>query len=452
MANRYVWSSATGAGTGADWANAHTTLAAAVTAGAAGDVYFVAHDHAAVTGAAITYTFKGTPAAPDKVICVNRLGSVPPVSADITTGASESCGAGAFGITFAGTGASSTPVVYIQGIVFNTGSGAVAGVFTNSTGGNWYFKNCSLRKLGTTTSAASIGFTATSTGSPSNSLILDNTTVQFGAVGDSILMRSGYEFIWKNTASAILGSVPTTLIQSATSSNGSRVLLDGVDLQAMVTGKTVFGGAAAAIHQYRMVNCRLGAGAAIMAAATIPRGCRAEVVVSDSGATSYRNEIYDYAGTLTTETTIVRSGGASDGVTPFSHKIVSTANAKQLTPFEAFQGAIWNSATGSSKTLSIEIVNDGTTLKDTDIWVEAQYLGSAGQPVASTVSSGADVLSAGNNLSTSAVTWTTTGLASPIKQTLSVTFTPQMAGFVRFVVKVGAASKTIYIDPKATLT
>ena len=82
MANLYCWSGATGTASGAIWANAKTTLAAALVTEVAGDTIFVAHDHVETTAGALTLTSNGTLANPTKVICVNRAGSVPPVSGD----------------------------------------------------------------------------------------------------------------------------------------------------------------------------------------------------------------------------------------------------------------------------------------------------------------------------------------------------------------------------------
>src|SRR5580765_5073896 len=81
MAVYYVWSAAAGTGTGASWANAFTTLTTAFVTEVAGDTLYVAHDHAEVS-AALTLTSSGTVANPTKIICVDRAGSVPPVSAD----------------------------------------------------------------------------------------------------------------------------------------------------------------------------------------------------------------------------------------------------------------------------------------------------------------------------------------------------------------------------------
>src|SRR5690242_12430843 len=118
MAHVYVDSNATGAGTGADWANAYTTLAAALTAKAAGDNFWVAHNHAETQTSAMTLTSPGTAANPCTVACVNKAGSVPPVSADLRTTATIST-TGANAITAQG-------YMYCNGITLSAGSGAAS--------------------------------------------------------------------------------------------------------------------------------------------------------------------------------------------------------------------------------------------------------------------------------------------------------------------------------------
>jgi hypothetical protein len=106
--------------------------------------------------------------------------------------------------------------------------------------------------------------------------------------------------------------------------------------------------------------------------------------------------------------------------------------------------------TGSPVTVSIPVLSNAA-LTNADIWPEVDYLGSSGVPI-STLASGrvANLLS-----STSATAWptdgtsnwTTTGIVGPVQQILSVTFTPQIAGFVRVKVKVAKPSQTVRIDP-----
>src|SRR5580765_7618818 len=111
MAVYYVWSGATGTGTGASWANAFTTLTTAFATEAAGDTLYVAHDHAESSASSITLTSSGTVSNPTKVVCVNRSGSVPPVSADRLASAQVTT-----------TGVSSTTLngfTHYDGIIFN---------------------------------------------------------------------------------------------------------------------------------------------------------------------------------------------------------------------------------------------------------------------------------------------------------------------------------------------
>lgn len=149
------------------------------------------------------------------------------------------------------------------------------------------------------------------------------------------------------------------------------------------------------------------------------------------------------------------TGGASDGDTPISFKMVSNANAEypHLT-LDSQVIAVRNTATGTSKTGTVEILHDSATaLKDDEIWLEAVYLGTSGVPLGSTVSDAkADVLATAANQTSSSETWTTTGMANPNKQKLSVTFTPQEKGNVAFVVRLAKASYTVYYCPKVTVS
>lgn len=179
-----------------------------------------------------------------------------------------------------------------------------------------------------------------------------------------------------------------------------------------------------------------------------------DVIGCHSTTNVRRDERYQYQGTLTTETTIIRTGGASDGTTAFSWKIVPTVNNKRDFPFETFEGTLWNTATGAAKTLTVHTVCDNVTLTDAEVWLEVEYLASSATPVSSLLTdANATVLTTAANQATSTETWTTTGLVTPVRQKLEVTFTPQMAGPIRWKVKVARATATpaIYVCPKADL-
>jgi hypothetical protein len=437
VAHVYVDSNAVGAGTGADWANAYTTLAAAATAKAAGDNFWVAHNHAETQGSAMTIQFPGTAAAPNTCMCVNSAGTVPPVSADLrTTGTVTTTGASTMAIN---------GYVYMYGLTFNCGSGAVNSALSllGANAGNQRYVACALKKLGTT-GAAAIVVGGTATGNVCN-VNLNNTPLTFGATGDSLSVRIAH-FTWQNTASAVAGTVPTTLITFANSGAGLTVL-DGLDL-SNVSG-IIVGASTATTKKQLLKNCKVHASATLASTPTVP-ATSTDVVNCDSGSTNYRNERYTYQAKLSTETTIVLTGGASDGTTPVSWKIVTTANNKWQEPFEAPPIAVWNETTGSSVTLTVQGIWGGAAVPNNDdIWIDVEYLGTSGSTLSSfATSTKADYLATGSALSAGSGTWG----GSTTKFKMAVSITPQVKGPIYVVVRSGAASSTFYVDPKVVIT
>lgn len=427
MANFYVWSGATGSGTGATWVNAFTTLAAAATADAAGDTIYVAHDHAETQATAITITSSGTAALPVRVLCANRAGSVPPVSADLRTTATVT--------TTVASAISTAGIMYIYGITFNCGTGAVASVIT--FGASITLVNCALKKLGTTAAAGAIASTA-----GTGFIWLHNTPVTFGNVGDS-LSFAGF-FRWTGTASAVLGSVPTTLFASSVVT----VFVEGVDLSALGGGKTLVSALASA-GRYTFKDCKLGASVTFAATPTQWSGL-ADLINCDSGDTNYRNERVRFSGTQTIETTIIRTSGASNGTTGFAWKIIPSANSFRHAPFEAFPISIWNETIGSAITVTVEGIWGGGAVPTNDqIWIDVEYLGTSGFPLGSWATSGpADQLIAGTNLPAGSGTWG----GSTTKFKLTTSITPQEKGPITVYVKAATASTTFYVDPLITVT
>jgi hypothetical protein len=433
VASWYVWSGAGGAGTGADWANAFTTVSAALTAGSAGDTYYVASDHAQTQASALTITLKGSLTNYDKFFSVNRAGSVPPsLPTDLLVGASIAT-TGAFQLTVSGAGRG-----YFSGFTFSAGSGAVSSILIFGPSA-LKLENCALKKLGTVGSSNAITFNGP------EPVELVNTTVQFGSTSDNL--RIDPQVRWLNTPSAIQGAtIPTTLfVRQAV----NEMVVSGVDLSALGSNTLVTNFTGGNIF---FVNCTVGATVVLSATPSSNSFSSIQLLGCNNTTNVERNETVSFRGNLTTETTIVRTSGASDGTTAYSHKITTNTNPQPAAPFEIFEGMMWNSVTGASKTLTVHCVNDGVTLQDADIWVEAQYLGSSASPIATLVSSSTVFPTTPTNLSTESGAWTTTGLTSPVQQKFSVTFTPQMAGLIRWKVKIVKVSTTVYVCPKADLS
>lgn len=417
--NGVVWTEVTGNSTYGWSAAAQNLLLLTGSRMAVGDTAYVASNHAYSQSASINYSAGGSAVSPYRILCVNPAGSVPPVAADITTGASEATTTGTITLAM---------VAYIEGVKFAGGS---AGTAINC-GGIPYMKNC---EVSATTGGATIAITGAY-------VVWENTPARFASTASSINPAS-CRFWWKDTPSPFPGSVPSTLF------NGNmglmQVLVEGVDLSGVGTSLVDPPGVGG--NSISFVNCDIHASASF--GTILSLGDNIDLIVSASGASPSNVERRSFYCAQTTELTHVRTGGANDGVNAYAWKLVSGINLHIFFPFESFPISVWNDVVGSPVTVSVAIMNDGTTLTNADIWLEVCALDDAGEPLGGFYTSGvANVLTAGSNIATDATsTWDTTGIGSPVKQVMSVTFTPQIEGYIRARVRMAKANKTLYVDP-----
>jgi hypothetical protein len=439
MANQYVRSGASGSNNGTSWANAWTTLAAAYTGGAAGDDFWVSDDHSESQGSAMTITCPGTLVAPCRTICVNHAGSVPPVSADLRTTAVVGTSA-AFALSLVGC-------TYAYGITYNSGSGS-SGAANMIMGGSsitdLFLDSCQV-VLGSSAGASVCQIASSSV--QGVRVVWNNTTFQVSSTSGNIGAGGAAEFIWKNTASAIVGpTYPTNLFGISNSGMGT-TLLDGVDLSAL-SGKTLVANQSKQGAFY-FKDCLLPASITINAALTSSSAANVYVIRSASGATAYTMEKHNTRGDQTTETTIVRTGGATVNGTAVSMKIVGTANAAWQDPFIAESLVIAPAAAGSPVNITVYGVwAGGAVPTNKQVWMEVGYLGSSSTPLLTFVTGTiADPLAAASNQPTDTSTWG--GSTTPFK--LTATVTPAMLGEMYIVIKVASTNAT-YIDPQPVLS
>lgn len=478
---------------------------------AAGDTVYVGDDHSENMGGSngISITPPGTGASPNFIYSIDHTLSLPVSSSGLKTGATVSSNASTVIVV---NSSSAGCHAYYYGFTLNAGTGATnATLQINNSSSASYTKleACALKVLCTGSSG---GVIFNNTSAASQRLELINTTMQFGATGQIIKTNMNGKVIWRNTASAIAGATfPTTLF--FTTSAGV-VVLEGVDLSAIAGTLVPAGTSGSSYAAYQFIDCKLNASVTIAATPVNPGGPFVDVIRCSSAASTYIQRRYLYEGTLQEEATIIKTGGASDGTTPISWKITTTANSKWIMPFESFAVSLWNGVTGTNRVVTLSgIWNAAALPNNDDVWIEVCYLGASGSPLGSWKSSGkADNLATGSPLSADAnsawdsvatarqnshayslgdviklasnpsrLFWCTTagttagsepgGYASAVdggsvtdntavfragmRFLLSTTLNspqPQLAGHMRVYIKAAKVSSTFYVDPVVTLS
>ena len=434
---------------GSTWALAKSTLAGAAAIDAAGDTIYVSDNHAESTATAVTLSFAGTTSAPTKVLCVDDAAEPPTALA--TTGTIT---------TTLGSSITINGNAYFYGLTFYAGSGFNNAGFNlaNTAGNTQTYENCNFRMPATGTSVANSLKVGTETTDQSPSKVTwKNCGVRFGGHSAQGIKVTGGILEW-NGGSYISGaSTAHNLFSGGNTSSGrpSVAFVSGVDLSAMPAANTLVNVGNEALHRIIFRNCKLPASwSGTLTTGTKQPGTRVEMHNCDNADTNYRLWVEDYYGSIKHETTIVRSGGASDGTTPLSWIMVSGGAAVYpLGQLVSPEMAVWNDTTGSAKTVTVEIVTDNVTLNNDECWLEIMHLGTSGYPLGAWVTDcKADILATTAAQASSSETWTTTGLTTPVKQKLSASFTPQEKGYVIARVVLAKASTTVYVDPKLTVS
>lgn len=446
MATLYVRNDGSNTAPYDTWAKAATTLATAAAAASAGDTVYVGDGHSEGSGSDITIDCSsGTVANPIKIICVDDTGDPEPPTAVVSapTALVDTVTTGGPDVNIHGH-------AYIYGIIFRVGDGGATNAILSIASGvlvsNLKFEQCEFY-LNNSHNASEIRLGVTGSDDASGARF-EECDIRFGASGQSFTISRPLTWV----GGSVLGTAPTTLFASITANEGfsNLVQLLGVDL-SLITGTIVSGSGTMRFHAR---DCKLGASVTIASSLTYADGdfSEAEIINCDSADTNYRYTRHTIRGIESQETTIVLD--ASDGTTTFSRKIVSNSNAREfISPYISRPVLLWNETVGSSQTATVEVITDNVTLQDDEAWIEVEYLGTSGYPLgAFTSDKAADILATPANQTTSSASWVTTGLTTPVKQALSVSFTAQEKGFVRAYICLAKPSTTMYYNPKIALS
>lgn len=410
----------------------HARLANAFTAtwGAAGNQFAVSSIHAETQAATLTLNSPGTAASPCQVYCLSSTTTfTSPTLA--TTATFTTTG------TTALTIGSLTQTTYWYGASFSCGTGAgntslSFGSVNNATNLWEVFDTC-IFSLGTTNTSARIAWSGgldTAAKFVNCKFRFSSTSqfINFGVVGGS-----RFDIIGGSVADT--GSAPTTAFNG-----GTYVVVRECDLST-ITGNLYLNTSGGTVFQ--IVNCKLANGVTATSSTLGGLGWGSFAIQnSDSAATNYRYYFATYAGVAQSETTVIRTGGATNRTTPLSWNVATTANAKFLYPFQSEQLTAWNTLT-VAVTLTAYLTTN-TTLTNGDAWLEVEYLGSSATPVGTMQSTRPAPLAATTALTTdSASVW---GGSITNKYTIATTFTPQMAGPIKVRLFQAKASVTVYWD------
>jgi hypothetical protein len=368
---------------------------------AVGDRVFVSSDHSetqSLTYPGGGYGFGTAGFGLIQIVSVNRGGSVPPVAGDVLPGASITT-SGAVSIAL-------DPLcnMFWQGFIFTVaGTGGSFQCNGNSSfTKTLYLKDCSIKITNTSTSSR------IQQGAATTKLILDNTPVQFGNASQGFNTSLGtWELEWINTPSAVIGAIlPSTLFMALNSTGyGMLTTCRGVDLSA-ITG-TLVAAYGNTTGRALFDSCRI-AGAAVRYATPGTGNNTGDIVelVNCYDGTNVLNERHTSAGDITTDRSTTLTGGAQDDIGAYSLKLVSSARSdKSVLTLDCFAFDVENTAIGVAKTATVEIVSS-LSLNNDDISLLLEYMGTAGNPVASFVSSlPTNVLTTPAVLTSSSNTW-----------------------------------------------
>ena len=309
------------ADSGVTWALAKSTLAGALAIAAPGDRIFVSQAHAETQATALTLTSPGTAANPAQILCGDD--SAAPPTALATTATISTTGTS--NITFGGF-ASCYGITFVCG----SGAGSPSVAFSDGNAFGWALEACSVQ-IGASGSSATINL-GTNSSTPDDALLeWTNVTVSFANAGQRLVPRAS-RFVWRSTAGALLGTLPTTLL-IPTNTPYATAVIQAVDLSALTSGKSLVSMANATGQRFVFISCKLGSGVALVTGTHVgPGGVVVEAYNCDSADTNYRNERYEYQGFVVTVTDIVRSSGASNGTTAFAWKMTSGANCRFISP------------------------------------------------------------------------------------------------------------------------
>lgn len=423
------------------WAAPHARLTAALAATwtLGGTNVWVSNNHAETQASALTWPQgpNNVSTIPNSIVCVSDLAAPP--TARATTASISTTGASSINTSsFIGG--------YFYGLNFNAGSAANSSTLTT---GNTacIFEACNFN-LNNTNAGSSIQ--PASGNSTADVCQYINCNFVFGATGQTFLNGNSGAGAFYNCTFAKTGSVPTVFARGTAFNNRSYNLLFRDCDFSQITG-TLFtcpSPAALVNGDTLLENCSLGSGVTLVNFSTpvnFPYMPRFRFHNCDSANTNYRYYYTNKLGVVQQETTIIRSGGASDGTTGVSWNVATNGagTASFNTPFYTEEIAQWDTLSGAAQTATIFLTSN-TALDNSMVWMELEYPGNSSNPLGSITTTKMPLFGTPTALASDSSVW---GGSISNKYSIPISFTPQMKGVVKARLFVAAQNITLYLDP-----
>ncbi len=405
------------------------------TAIAAGDFVYVHNAHNESTDLNAQYIIKAAVLenSPTKWICVNKADDSLSVGAIIYQTETTTQ------IIFNGYG-------YTYGITFKS----IGDIYFGNPG-KWVLEGAGTTTLlHLVTSAKTINFQAAGI----HAVRIINGSINFENANNYIFLDPDAIFEWFG-GSVIAANGLTSMLDWTT--DGVCALIKDVDLSAVghgVDARALVNITISGFNNIEFQRCKLPSDAGFtLTIGTFNSQMNGKVRFHHCSSANKTYDFYEvgFEGNIQDETTIVRSGGASDGTTPQSWKMVTgTGPQENINPLASPPIQSWTDST-TSKTFSVECILDSlTNLQNDEVWMEFEYpvdgvsgLGGFARDKMAMLGTPADKAS-------SAVTWTTTGMTNPNKFKCQVTVTPGKKGPITARICLSKQSTTIYVDPVIT--
>lgn len=333
-----------------------------------GQTFYAGDDHAESGASNIDHTSRGSEGIPFYVLCVDHLGSLPPVEADART----------------------TATISTAGHINNNGNCVWDGVscFTGTSGnlncgwngGNMLVKNCTM-------SCAGSGYFLIGNSS-SYKLEFVNISIKFNSSSSAGIYTYGKVIIRDCQNFFATGSALPNILFNTNYAN--ELVVRGCDLSPL-SAKNLVGGGTGSAFDAVFENCKMATSYTFYRTSDTPAQIqRVRMVRCGPGTHMYDAKVYDRNGFQQTDLTAARSGGVTIESTPLSWKFInySTGSVHPGNALSSLQFSKWNATTAADVTATVYgIVNDAALPTNDELWLEVSYPGDSTSPMSSTKSS-----------------------------------------------------------------